>query len=51
MVNRMLELVRPDAIWLALLCCVLLHEAGFRAKAAPILRLWRKGGLKVPQKK
>jgi putative transposase len=51
LVKRMLELVRMRPRFGYRRMAALLREEGFRASATRILRLWRKEGLKVPQKK
>jgi len=51
LVKRVLELVRQRPRFGYRRIAALLREEGFRASATRILRLWRKEGLKVPQKK
>lgn len=51
LVKRMLELVRRRPRFGYRRIAALLRGEGFRASASRVLRLWRREGLKVPQKK
>ena len=51
LVKRMLELVRERPRFGYRRIAALLRQEGFRASETRMLRLWRREGLKVPQKK